>query len=55
MMKIDEIQKRKPKKSNYTIDEIVLQNFDQICRKENLKKSQVVEQLLKMFIAQKVA
>ncbi len=42
----------KKAKASYSLDSNVLNEFDTICTSKGLKKSQVVENLLKMFIEQ---
>jgi metal-responsive CopG/Arc/MetJ family transcriptional regulator len=42
----------KKAKASYSLDSNVLSEFDTICTSKGYKKSQVVENLLKMFIEQ---
>jgi hypothetical protein len=50
----DEIIKKavKKRKASYSIDRIVLKRFNTICKTKEYKKSQIVENLIKIFINQ---
>lgn len=43
---------QKKSKASYSIDLDVLNEFDKLCTAKKYKKSQVVENLIKMFIEQ---
>ena len=43
---------QKKSKASYSIDLSVLSEFDKLCTAKEYKKSQVVENLIKMFIEQ---
>ncbi len=50
----DEIIKKatKKKKASYTIEGTILKDFNTICNAREYKKSQIVENLIKVFINQ---
>ena len=52
--KKEEIEKKTEKyRVNYTIDETLNDNFATLCEKENRKKSNVVESLIKNYVSQR--
>ena len=52
--KIEDREKKTEKdRVNYTIDETLNVNFSTLCEKENRKKSNVVESLIKNYVSQR--